>query len=256
MAPEPVRESAFPGSPSNAGTTTTEVFNNNLGVIPQLRGKHGEAIPFFQKAVEIKSGYGLAWMNMIVSYNAISERGKVWDAYQQLAKVDDSRARAAKAKFNIPDQRPADAAPPAVATQRPAPPAQQSAVQESQPPQGQPPAMQPEVSVQKSEQNPSLTASTIGNIQAAQRVVLAEPTNPSAWRALAGQYASTGENEKAIRAYQEALRLEPNNVDTLEALGALYAKSGQKDKVRETWESLAKVDKGRADKFFSAYILP
>ena len=73
---------------------------------------------------------------------------------------------------------------------------------------------------------------------------------------MAKQYQTIGESDKAIRANQEALRLEPNDANTLEALGILYVKAGQKEKVQEVWERLGKVDKVRADKFFSAYILP
>ena len=87
-------------------------------------------------------------------------------------------------------------------------------------------------------------------------MVVAQPSNVSAWRELGRQYQAAGDSEKAIRAYQEALRLAPSDIDSLEAVGAIYAKGGQKVKVRETWESLAKIDKPRAEKFFSTYVLP
>ena len=255
VSPSPVHESAFPGGPqSDAGTIYKEIPSNNLGAIRQLRRQHAEAIPFFEMAVEMKPEFGLGWSNLVVSYEALGNREKAWDAYQQLAKVDESRAKVAKAKFNISDSRPSNSAPVAQSPVTKAEPVTQQLLEQLSQPQA--PTMQSETKAEKAVQSPSATAANVNDVQAAQRVVSAEPTNPSAWRTLAGQYASAGEFEKAIRAYQEALRLEPNNADTLETLGVLYAKSGQKDKVREVWENLAKIDKARSDKFFSTYILP
>jgi len=109
------------------------------------------------------------------------------------------------------------------------------------------------------EKPPSTTSRITGtdkDIQTAQRLVVAEPSNARAWRELASQYQAVGESDKAIRAYQEALRLEPSDVETLEKLGALYAKTGQKENVRKTWASIEIVDKAKADAFFNTYILP
>ena len=133
---------------------------------------------------------------------------------------------------------------------------QQLTEQSKQPPQVQPGSISAAKIPEKPANSPTSIASADSDIQTAQRLVVAEPTNVRAWRELARQYQAAGEADKAIRAYQEALRLEPNDANTLEAVGMLYSKSGQKDKLREVWESLAKVDKTRADKFFAAYILP
>ena len=92
--------------------------------------------------------------------------------------------------------------------------------------------------------------------QGAQRLVILEPSNVRAWRDLAKQYQAANETDKAIRAYQEADRLEPDDVNTIESLGIVYAKVGQKEKAHEMWKRLVKIDQSRADKFFTAYILP
>jgi tetratricopeptide (TPR) repeat protein len=102
----------------------------------------------------------------------------------------------------------------------------------------------------------SMISGTVKDIQTAQQRVVAQPSNYRAWRELAQQHQAAGEPDEAIRAYQEALRLEPNDIDTLEVSGALYAQGGQKIKVREIWESLANLDKPRAEKFFSTYVVP
>jgi tetratricopeptide (TPR) repeat protein len=87
------------------------------------------------------------------------------------------------------------------------------------------------------------------SIEAAQQLVVSQPSNPHGWRDLGKQYQSAGESDKAIRAYQQALRLDPRDLDSLEGIGAMYAKEGQRAKVRETWETLAKIDKARAERF-------
>jgi predicted Zn-dependent protease len=104
--------------------------------------------------------------------------------------------------------------------------------------------------------SPVANQATNLEMQAAQRLVLAEPLNVSGWRQLGQQYVVMGDTNKALRAYQEAQRLAPSDPETLEELGILYAKNGEKEKTREVWEALNKVDKVRAERLFAAYILP
>ena len=226
---------------------------NNLGAIRQYQSRHAEAIAYFEKAVAIQPNYGVSWANIVVSYNAMQQPGKAWDAFQELAKVDASRAKDVKTRLKIPDERPADLVAKVPQVLSP-PPTQQSAVQPERAIEVQPGREHPQSSNRQRVDDASPIAQ--GDLQTAQTLVITEPSNARAWRELGKQYQSAGDTDKAIRAFQEALRLEPSDANTLETLGALYAKAGQKEKVRETWENLGKVDKARADKFFSVYILP
>jgi len=109
----------------------------------------------------------------------------------------------------------------------------------------------------KGGESPNAIASvTTLDHQTAQQTVMADPSIAAAWRELASLFQVAGENDKAIRAYENADRFEPGNATTLEALGALYAKAGQRDKVRQVWEKLRKIDKARAEQFYSTFMLP
>lgn len=93
-------------------------------------------------------------------------------------------------------------------------------------------------------------------VEAAERRIVLEPNNAAAWRELGQRYQAAAESAMAVRAYEQAVRLDPKDGDSLEALGALYAQAGQKDKLRQTWQRLDAVDKERAERFFSTYLLP
>jgi len=99
-------------------------------------------------------------------------------------------------------------------------------------------------------------ASPAQGVEAAERRIVLEPNNAAAWRELGQRYQGAGEAAMAARAYEQAVRLDPKDGDSLEALGALYAQAGQKDKLRQTWQRLDAVDKERAERFFSTYLLP
>lgn len=109
----------------------------------------------------------------------------------------------------------------------------------------------------KGDESPNAIASvTTPDHHTAQQTVMADPSVAAAWRELATRFQVAGENDKAIRAYENADRFEPGNAATLEALGVLYARAGQGDKVQQVWEKLRKIDKARAEQFFSTYMLP
>jgi tetratricopeptide (TPR) repeat protein len=102
----------------------------------------------------------------------------------------------------------------------------------------------------------AFAAAPAQGIEAAERRTVLEPNNAAAWRELGLRYEGAGETAMATRAYEQAVRLDPRDGDSLEALGGLYAQAGQKDKLRQTWQRLDEVDKKRAERFFSTYLLP
>jgi len=208
---------------------------NNLGVIRLKRGLNTEAVPFFEKAVQLKPDFCIGWANLVATRSAMGEPGKAWDAYQQLAKVDASRARTYKTNFRVPDERPAERGAPI-------------------PIPGQMVAATTVPVAARTQSTPAPAGE--GELLDAQKLVVTEPANAAAWQALGGMYAARGDAERALRAYGEAIKLQPSNPDLLEAAGALHAKQGQKDRVKEIWEALGKIDQARAEKFFSAYLLP
>jgi tetratricopeptide (TPR) repeat protein len=202
---------------------------NMLGLIRLRRGQNTEAVPFFEKAVQLKPDFGIGWANLVATYSAMGETGKAWDAYQKLAAVDVSRAKTQKALYRIPDARPADKGEPIpIGGAKPA-----TTLAAAKP-----------------------AAPGDADLQAAQKAVLDEPGNAALWRTLGQKYVAAGDHERALKAYGEAMKLEPQNLDTLEAAGALHAKLGQKERAKEIGDAIAKLDAARGEKFLAEHLKP
>ena len=89
-----------------------------------------------------------------------------------------------------------------------------------------------------------------------QQALRIDPEFSEAWLNLGNTYGRMQLYSNAIQALVQTLRINPENASAWANLGITYHRLGDREKMMDAYKRLRELDPARADKFFSAYILP